>query len=123
MKIELDISKNDFEFAERKAHRDGYFGPEDCLTGILNTAVANERHHDDDLTPAQAERRHLMGIIDHQNALIRALKELLSDVMRTNVALEDEVHELCFPEVRKPAVRGEGLESQRGSDLDDGIPF
>ena len=56
-KVTLNIEAEDYAFAERLAKQDRYFGPEDCLNGILNTAITNWRTHVNDMTPEHSERR------------------------------------------------------------------
>ena len=133
-KIRLQIDAEDYAFAERMAKQDRYFGPEDCLNGILNTAITHWREHVNDMTPDHAEQKHLRAIIDHQVAEIRVLKELVSDALRANVAREQELRALHFGERSQPDWLDDELEEDPGGgmqfkdggqsgDLDDGIPF
>lgn len=67
--VKLQISEADFEFAQAKAERDGFSGPEDCLNGILNMALLHHRNPDD----GSADERQL--------SLLRAEKRALQETL------------------------------------------
>ena len=132
-KVTLQIDAEDYAFAERLAKQDRYFGPEDCLNGILNTAIMHWREHVNDMTPEHAERKHLRAIINHQVAEIRVLKALVSDALRANVKHEQELRALHFGETSQPDWQNDLEEDPGGGmrlksdgedgDLDDDLPF
>ncbi len=67
--VKLQVSEADFAFAQAKAERDGFLDPEDCLNGILNTALLHERNPEDE---SEAER---------QLSLLRAEKRALQETL------------------------------------------
>lgn len=69
--VTLQISDENFAFAQQKAAREGYFGPEDCLNGILNNALGEDRQPSDGgednhrFIRLMAEKQALQEILIH----------------------------------------------------------
>lgn len=104
--VRLQISEEDFAFAQRKAERDGYFGPEDCLNGILNTAIGEHRHPND----GGEDNHGFIRLIAEKKALQEILIQLIGRTAACNL----------------PRCSGQCVQHHRGDDgseFEDDIPF
>jgi len=92
-KVTLQIGAEEFAFAERMADEDGFFGVEDCLNGVLATAMTRlmspDDHNDDPLG----------YVIRHQEAKIEVLKEMLLDALRTSFRNEETLRQRNEPDI------------------------
>ncbi len=113
-KITLEISADEFAFVERMAEEDGYFGPEDCLNGILNTALSLWMYP---ATPDNRPNDPVNKVIALQSAKIRVLKDMLFESLEENLR-----RDLCCLDVTANDEAGHDGPNN-STDLNDGIPF
>lgn len=101
-RIVLEISDEDFAFAEHMAAQDGFIDAADCLQGVVKTALLHARSPRED---------------DARDALIRRLRTEKLVLQETIISMAMQAGERSLPLCDGACAAG------AGGDVDDEIPF